>query len=71
MSVLPSQHLESVSQQIKPLITNVKIMGHSVFFDTKRNGESLDVINVYPEEQNLEIQFSSLDYQNTSRIRGQ
>lgn len=69
MSILPSQHLESVSQQIKPLITNVKIMGHSVFFDTKRNGESLDVINIYPEEQNLEIQFSSLDYQNTSRIR--
>lgn len=69
MSILPSQHLESVSQQIKPLITNVKIMGHSVFFDAERTSKSLDIINIYPEEQNLEIQFSSLDYQNTSRIR--
>ena len=44
-------------------------MGRSILLDNKRPGKSLKVVDIYPEEQNIEIQFSSLDYQNSSRIR--
>lgn len=39
-------------------------MGRSILLDNKRPGKSLKVVDIYPEEQNIEIQFSSLDYQN-------
>ena len=69
LSISPSQRLDNISQPKDILITDIRIMGRSILLDNKRLGKSLKVVDIYPEEQNIEIQFSSLDYQNSSRIR--
>lgn len=69
LSISPSQRLDNISQPKDILITDIRIMGRSILLDNKRPGKSLKVVDIYPEEQNIEIQFSSLDYQNSSRIR--
>lgn len=69
LSVFPMQNMESVSGNIAPLITDVKVMGNSLFFNNERNLKSLNHVDICPDEQNLEIRFSSLDYRHTSQIR--
>ncbi len=69
ISMNPSQRLESTPQQVKASITNIKIMGQSILFDHASGDNISPQIEIHPEEQNLEIEFSSLDYQHTDQIR--
>lgn len=69
ISISPTPGMEHISQHVSPLITDVKVMGTSLYFNPERKLKSLDCIDIYPDEQNLEIKFSSLDYQHTEQIR--
>lgn len=69
LSLSPSPDMERISRHVIPLITDVKIMGSSLYFNSERRNESLKHVDIRPGEQNLEIHFSSLDYQYTEQIR--
>ena len=69
VSLKPTQDMENLLHHVVPLITDVKVMGTSLFFNSDRKGESLQKVTIRPDEQNLEIHFSSLNYENTSQIR--
>lgn len=68
-SILPTRHMKSDRQQTAPLITDIRIMDRSILLDNQREEKLLNEIKIYPNEQNLEIHFSSLDYQNSRHIR--
>ncbi|MCK9159208.1 MAG: helix-turn-helix domain-containing protein [Bacteroidaceae bacterium] len=67
--VKPSNLLDRESSPVKTLITNVKVMGNSIIFLHKNNKNNLLHIVLQPGTRNLEIDFSSLDYLNASKIR--
>lgn len=69
LGIVPSQHLNHASQSGKVLITDIRILGKSILPDTDRLNKSSKSIDIYPGEQNIEIFFSSLDYQHSSQIR--
>ena len=68
LSISPSQRLDNISQPKDILITDIRIMGRSILLDNKRPGKSLKVVDIYPEEQNIEIQFSSLEDRKSTRL---
>ena len=59
--------LESIPRNVRPRITDVKVMGKSIWLDPQRKKTS-ESIDIEPDEQNLTIEFSSLDFRNHSRI---
>lgn len=59
--------LESIPKNVVPRITDVKVMGKSIWLDPERK-KTLNSIEIEPDEQNLTIEFSSLDFRNHSRI---
>lgn len=59
--------LESIPKNVCPHITDVKVMGKSIWLDPLRKKTSSS-IDIEPDEQNLIIEFSSLDFRNHSRI---
>lgn len=69
ISVQPSADLESIPQQVHTMITDVRIMGKSLWLDGGINAESHSIVRIGPKDQNLEICFSSFDMVNASKIR--
>lgn len=69
LSVSPSPNMEKISQHVTPLVTDVKVMGNSLYFNPERRGNNLEHVDIRSDEQNLEIHFSTLDYQHAVQIR--
>ena len=67
VSFKTSLQLESIPQNITPCITDIKIMGKSIWLDPIRTKTS-NSIDIKPNEQNITIEFSTLDFQNSGRI---
>lgn len=65
ISVSPSQSLESIPEQITTHITDVKIMGKSIRKEISRGNP----VRLSPDNQDLEISFSSLNYHDLEQIR--
>lgn len=65
ISTSPSQDLESIPKQITTYITDVKIMGKSI----RKETGSENFIRLSPDNQDLEISFSSLSYHDLEQIR--
>lgn len=64
ISTQPSQRLEGIPMAVKPKITNIQVSGKSLMFDRRA-----ERIEIQPNEQNLKIEFSTLDYLHAARIR--
>lgn len=62
-----SQRLESIPQDVHTRITDVKVMGKSIWLDPQRK-KTGNSIEISPDEQNITIEFSSLDFNNQARI---
>lgn len=67
--ITPSQRLAGIPRQVKTLITNVKILGESVIFGDRGVKGEKNKIQITPNDRNVEIEFSSLDFWNASHIR--
>lgn len=65
ISISPSQDLESIPEQIVAHITDVRIMGKSI----RKEISSENSIRLSPDNQDLEISFSSLNYHDLGQIR--
>lgn len=69
ISIPPSQQLESIPEQVTTFITDIKIMGQSLSDNNKDIVPNHNTIEISAEDQNLEIEFSSLDFHNLEQIR--
>lgn len=69
MSVSTVHEPTAGSMTPSPKITDVRIMGNSIYFNERTGKKSESGIDLQPGEQNIEIHFSTLDYQNTPQIR--
>lgn len=67
--VTPSNTLERKAEVVTTRITDVKLQGESLLFGHKRGGNSVNYIELQPDDQNLEISFSSLNHRYASKIR--
>lgn len=67
LSIKPSNRLERIPRNVKPLITDVKIESKSIL-GTESYIHDGNII-VEPYEGNIEIEFSILDHWNISQIR--
>lgn len=67
VSFRTSMRLESIPRDVRPRITDVKIAGHSILLapDRNKNHKSIEIL---PDEQNITIEFSTLDFNNQSHI---
>lgn len=69
VSIPPSQQLESIPQQVTTHISDIKIMGQSLSENNKNILPENGTIEISADDQNLEIEFSSLDFHNLEQIR--
>lgn len=69
ISISPSQQLESIPEQVQTLITDIKLLGKSIWENNLTEDPILSPIKILPDDQNLEIEFSALDYHNQDQIR--
>lgn len=69
VSIPPSQQLESIPEQVVTHITDIKIMGDSNRKERLVEDMRHHSIQIPPDGQNLEIEFSSLDYHNLDQVR--
>ena len=69
VSISPTQQLESIPEQVKTHITDIKIMGKSIWENKLKQNPITTSVCVSPNDQNLEIEFSSLDFHNLDQIR--
>lgn len=67
VSFKTSQRLESIPKDVHACITDIKVMGKSIWLDPQRRKTSRS-IEIGPDEQNITIEFSSLDFNNQARI---
>lgn len=68
-SIQPSQRLEGIPKQVKLLITDVKVMGRSILLSDSTSRNTASSIKIASYDQNIEIDFSSLNHTNASKIR--
>lgn len=68
LAITPSNLRQPDSNKTKAHITDIQVMGNSIFFNTNRKNNS-NKIFIRPGEQNIQFFFSSLDHQHISRIR--
>lgn len=68
IAISPSQSLEAIPKNVRVLVTDIKIMGKSVLFDSERE-RTANSIDINPDESNISIEFSSLNYTDRMRIR--
>ena len=68
-SFMPSNQLDSEAKPVKTHITNVKVMNKSIVFNHLEDVNSLSSIVLNPKDRNIEIEFSSLNYQHAHKIR--
>lgn len=67
--VTPSNSLERKAGAVTTRITDIKLRGESLVFGNKKNKNSMSYIELQPDDQNLEISFSSLNHRYASKIR--
>ena len=67
VSFKTSQRLESIPKDVHACITDIKVMGKSIWLDPQRR-KTANSIEISPDEQNITIEFSSLDFNNRARI---
>ena len=67
--VTPSNGLDRKASIVKTKITDIKLLGTSLIFNDKKEENSFNYIQLRPEDQNLEICFSSLNHRYASKIR--
>lgn len=68
ISFTPSQSLETMARNVKVHISDVKVMGNSVWFMPERS-KTENSIEIMPDEQNLVVEFSTLEYNYCDKIR--
>jgi hypothetical protein len=69
ISIPLSQQLEGIPQQVTTQITDIKIMGRSIYENIPAENPLKGTFLISPEKQNLEIEFSSLDFHNLDQVR--
>lgn len=69
ISLRPTHHLESIPKQIKTNITDVEVMGKSIWLDSRTEKVTDTEIVIGPKDRNLSISFSSLDHRNAKKVR--
>ena len=69
VSIPPSQQLESIPEHVITHITDIKILGESIWEDYLTANPLRNSLSVSPTDQNLEIEFSSLDFHHLDQIR--
>ena len=69
VSISPTQQLESIPEQVTTHISDINIMGKSIWDDQLKQDPINTPIRLSPNDQNLEIEFSSLDFHNLDQIR--
>lgn len=69
ISVPPSQQLEGIPEQVTTHISDIKIAGRSIWEDNSAKKMVHGILQVSPNDQNLELEFSSLDFHNLDQIR--
>lgn len=67
--VTPSNGLERKASAVKTKITDIKLQGASLIFGDRKGSNSINRIELHPDDQNLEISFSSLNHRYASKIR--
>lgn len=67
--VTPSNGLERKASAVKTKITDIKLQGESLIFGDRKGSNSINRIELHPDDQNLEISFSSLNHRYASKIR--
>ena len=67
--VTPSNGLERKASAVKTRITDIKLQEESLIFGPEKGNNSVHRIELHPEDQNLEISFSSLNHRYASKIR--
>lgn len=68
MTITPSQMLESVPQDVTPHISNILVMDNSIWFNEGHKDKDGTIL-IQPDEHNISIEFTTLDYGNVSTIR--
>lgn len=67
ITMQPSKALESIPKKIQVKISDVTIGGKSIWLDPERHTDA-DGIDIKPDETNIGIHFTTLDYVNRKRI---
>lgn len=67
--VTPSNGLDRKASDVQTKITDIKLLNTSIIFNDKKADNTFDHIKLRPEDQNLEICFSSLNHRYASKIR--
>lgn len=67
--VTPSNGLERKESAVKTRITDIKLQEESLIFGSEKGNNSVHRIELHPEDQNLEISFSSLNHRYASKVR--
>ena len=67
ITVKPSKALESIPKNIQVKITDVTVGGKSIWLDPERRNAA-NSIDIRPDETDISIQFSTLDYVNRKQI---
>lgn len=67
--VTPSNGLERKASAVKTRITDIKLQEESLIFGSEKGNNSVHRIELHPEDQNLEISFSSLNHRYASKVR--
>ncbi len=65
----PSNRLDSAAKPVKTLITDVSVMNKSLIFGQQEEEISLSHIQLTPDARNLRINFSSLNYHHTTKVK--
>lgn len=69
VSIQPSQRLEGIPENVKTHITDIKIEDHSIWDDSLKERLTDHTIYLHPNDRNLEIHFSSLDFHHLDQVR--
>jgi ligand-binding sensor domain-containing protein/AraC-like DNA-binding protein len=65
----PSESLEQQPKSVRALITDVKVQGQSLFFTRQSKVNSGSKVELGPNDHNIEIDFSTLNYRYADKIR--
>lgn len=69
ISIPPSQQLESIPEQVVTYITDITVKGKSIWDSGLAEDPLKKSVRINPDDQSLEINFSSLDYHNLEQVR--
>lgn len=66
----PSTHLNDRPKPLSTVISDIRVMGRSILLQTNdRTDRPREQIEISPDEHNIEIHFSSLNFRHASRTR--